>query len=100
MLDIHTALERLLETVEPMRVENVAVTDAADRIVAEDLYVTRLFPDSARGAVDGYALGSCENQTYTITLNRFFQFLGGNKWTLVMSQLWPSWAGPEAVRPR
>jgi len=67
MLDMHIALERLLEAVEPMRVENVAVTDAGDRIVAEDLYVTRPFPDSARGAVDGYALGSCENQTYTIT---------------------------------
>ncbi|MFW6387077.1 MAG: molybdopterin molybdotransferase MoeA [Thermodesulfobacteriota bacterium] len=67
MLDMHTALERLLETVEPMPVDFNPVTEVNGRVVAEDLHVTRPFPDSARSAVDGYALGSCENQSYIIT---------------------------------
>jgi molybdopterin molybdotransferase len=67
MLDMHTALERLLETVEPMPVDFLPVTEVNGRVVAEDLHVTRPFPDSARSAVDGYALGSCEDRTYTIT---------------------------------
>jgi molybdopterin molybdotransferase len=66
MLDMHTALERVLETVEPMPVEVIPVTEVKGRVVAEDLHVTRPFPDSARSAVDGYALGSCEARTYTI----------------------------------
>lgn len=43
MLDMHTALERVLETVEPMPVEVIPVTEVKGRVVAEDLHVTRPF---------------------------------------------------------
>jgi len=60
------ALASILASVSPLGIETVVAAEALGHVLAHDLTVPADFPDQARSAVDGYALGSCDGTTFTL----------------------------------
>jgi len=60
------AIEILSDISLNLPTERVAVNDAFNRVLAEDLYTDFPFPDCRKSAVDGYALVTWDKKEYTI----------------------------------
>jgi molybdopterin molybdotransferase len=58
MLELETALNRILEAVRPLEHETVALTEAADRVLAEPILSAADLPRFDNSAMDGYAVRS------------------------------------------
>ena len=56
MLSVREALDRVLETVEPLGCERVGLFDAVGRVLGEDVTSLRDVPNCANSAMDGYAV--------------------------------------------
>lgn len=57
-IKVEEALSRLLAGVQPLPVESIAIEDAQDRILAEDIFAKRTQPPFSASAMDGYAVRS------------------------------------------
>ncbi|MGM0416788.1 MAG: molybdopterin molybdotransferase MoeA [Thermodesulfobacteriota bacterium] len=66
MLNLHEALEILLNAVEPLSTQEISVADGCGRVLAAPVYTPRAFPDTPRSAVDGYALGSTDRNIFQV----------------------------------
>ncbi len=55
MISVEEAQRRLLALIEPLGAEQVAVSEAAGRVLAEDVVARRTQPPFAASAMDGYA---------------------------------------------
>ncbi|MEN3335743.1 MAG: molybdopterin molybdotransferase [Blastocatellia bacterium] len=60
MITVDEALNIVLDRVEPLGDESVALTDAHQRILAEDLFADMDLPPFDRARMDGYALRSTD----------------------------------------
>ena len=55
MIDFHVALKTVLESVVPFGLEEIAMTDACDRVLALDVFTPEDIPSFSKSAMDGYA---------------------------------------------
>jgi molybdopterin molybdotransferase len=62
MISVEEALDRILSRVAPLGDERVALTDALDRVLAEDVDSPRDMPPWPASSMDGYALRSADTQ--------------------------------------
>jgi molybdopterin molybdotransferase len=60
LVPVAEALERLLESKEPLASERVALLDAADRVLAEPVVALRTQPPFNASAMDGYAVRAAD----------------------------------------
>lgn len=60
MLSVRAALETVLSHVRPLGFEQVALTEAAGRILATPVVATRTVPPFDNCAMDGFAVRSCD----------------------------------------
>ncbi len=60
MLDLETALARLLETIPPPTAEHVALTNSAGRLLARNVISTLDLPAFDNSAMDGYAVRTAD----------------------------------------
>jgi molybdopterin molybdotransferase len=60
MISVEEARRRLLEPLRPVGAEQVAVSEAAGRVLAEDVVARRTQPPFAVSAMDGYAVRSSD----------------------------------------
>lgn len=60
MISVEEALAALLDLVEPLDVEHVALRDTAGRVLAQDVTAARTQPPFAASSMDGYALRRAE----------------------------------------
>ena len=60
LLSIDAALERVLAHARPLEVEDVALDDAAGRVLAEDALATVDLPPFASSAMDGFAIRAAD----------------------------------------
>ncbi|HEU5199762.1 MAG TPA: gephyrin-like molybdotransferase Glp [Ktedonobacterales bacterium] len=67
MLSVEEALERILAEIERLEPENVALPEAAGRVLAESISAREAIPPFANSAMDGYALRSEDVQTASAT---------------------------------
>jgi molybdopterin molybdotransferase len=68
LLTIAEARTRVLAAITPLPVERVAVTDALDRVLAEDLHAAGDVPAFASSAMDGFAVhAGAAGRTLTVT---------------------------------
>lgn len=56
LIQVDEALARILEGISPSEIEQVALRDGLNRILAEDIYAQRTQPPFAASAMDGYAV--------------------------------------------
>ncbi|MFA5769627.1 MAG: gephyrin-like molybdotransferase Glp [Bacteroidales bacterium] len=55
MIDFHVALKTVLESAVPIGWEEIAMTDACDRVLALDVFTPEDIPSFSKSAMDGYA---------------------------------------------
>src|SRR5689334_10899105 len=67
MLSVEEALERILAEIERLEPENVALPEAAGRVLAEPISAKESIPPFANSAMDGYTLRSEDVQTASAT---------------------------------
>ncbi len=60
MLELEEALKRILSTIQPLGHESVALTDAADRVLAEPIVSPVDLPQFDNSAMDGYAVRAAD----------------------------------------
>ncbi len=60
MLKVHEALEKILAEVHPLGKESVSISNAAGRVIAEDIKAARSNPPWDNSAMDGYALRAAD----------------------------------------
>jgi len=63
MISVETALGRIFDLLQPLDAQEVALADAAGRVLASPLSAARDQPPFAASAMDGYALNSTEAET-------------------------------------
>jgi molybdopterin molybdotransferase len=68
MISVEEALSRLLAPLEALPAEQVAISDAVGRVLAEDLSARRTQPPFAASAMDGYAVRAADVATVPATL--------------------------------
>ncbi|MCR9255012.1 MAG: molybdopterin molybdotransferase MoeA [Alphaproteobacteria bacterium] len=56
MMSVEEARERIIALIDPVETEDVALTDAIGRVLAEDVAARRTQPPAAVSAMDGYAV--------------------------------------------
>jgi len=56
MLSVAEALARILDHFQPLDTETVALTEAAGRVLAEDVVAAQDIPPFANSSMDGYAV--------------------------------------------
>src|SRR5215216_3719087 len=68
MITVDQALNIVLETVEPLRVETVPLEQAHNRILAEDIRADIDLPPFDRARMDGYAVRAADASSAPVTL--------------------------------
>ncbi|MDD7908593.1 molybdopterin molybdotransferase MoeA [Pseudovibrio exalbescens] len=63
LIPVEEALARLLQGIDPVAVESVALASAGERILAEDVHATRTQPPFSASAMDGYAVVSSDTMS-------------------------------------
>lgn len=71
MITVEDARSLLFDLVDRLPAETVALADAADRVLAQDVYATRNQPPFAASSMDGYAVKSTE-----VELHAMFKLIG------------------------
>jgi molybdopterin molybdotransferase len=91
VISVEEALTRLLQPLEPLGAEQVALTDGLGRVLAEDLAARRTQPPFPASAMDGYAARAADVATVPARLRVVGAVPAG--------QAYPGRVGPgEAVR--
>jgi molybdopterin molybdotransferase len=70
MIPVAEALQRIVESFEPLAPEQVALSDALGRVLAEDVVARRTQPPVAVSAMDGYAAHAADIVTVPATLRQ------------------------------
>jgi len=60
MLELEEALNRILSAIQPLEHESVALTEAADRVLAEPIVSSVDLPRFDNSAMDGYAVRAAD----------------------------------------
>lgn len=60
LLDVQEALSRILAAIETLGAESVALPDALDRVLAEDVQATLDLPPFANSSMDGFAVRAAD----------------------------------------
>ena len=68
MLAVAEARQRILDAFSPLPAEQVSLTDALGRVMAEDLASRRTQPPMAVSAMDGYAVRAADTANVPATL--------------------------------
>lgn len=68
MLSVDQALARIIDALKPLPAEQIAVTDALGRVLAEDIASRRTQPPAAVSAMDGYAVRAADVTTVPAVL--------------------------------
>jgi molybdopterin molybdotransferase len=68
MLAVAEARQRILDAFSPLPPEQVSLTDALGRVLAEDVISRRTQPPVAMSAMDGYAVRAADTQSLPATL--------------------------------
>ena len=68
LLPVDEALARVLSGAMPLRSEEVALADAAGRILAQDVIAKRMQPPFPASAMDGYAVRATDVETVPVKL--------------------------------
>lgn len=79
MLSIEQALERIRDAIQPVATEEVFVTDALGRVLAEDVIATVSHPPQAVSAMDGYAVRHADVASLPATLTQIGEAAAGHK---------------------
>lgn len=77
MITVDEALNIVLDSVEPLGDESVALTDARRRVLAEDLFADLDLPPFDRARMDGYALRSTDAATAPVSLKVIGEIAAG-----------------------
>ncbi len=67
LISVQDALRIILDTVTPLAGERVGLTDALDRVLAEDVRTERDVPPLPNSAMDGYAVRADDISEATAT---------------------------------
>lgn len=81
LLPVDDALARILDGVEPTRIESVALKDAAGRVLAEPLAARRTQPPFAASAMDGYACRAADVANPPTTLKIIGESIAGKRFS-------------------
>jgi molybdopterin molybdotransferase len=60
LISVDEALQKLLHTIEPLPSETIVLTDAVDRVLAEDVIAKDDIPPFSNSSMDGYAIHSSD----------------------------------------
>ncbi len=60
LLNVDTAVERILADIHPLAAEQVALQDALGRVLAEDVRAETAIPPFANSSMDGYAVRAAD----------------------------------------
>ncbi|HXG94490.1 MAG TPA: gephyrin-like molybdotransferase Glp [Blastocatellia bacterium] len=77
MITVDEALNTVLEAIEPLGVETVALDEAHGRVLAEDVIADIALPPFDRARMDGYAVRSADVQTAPVTLRVIGEIAAG-----------------------
>lgn len=81
MISVHQALEIVLEQVQPLGVERVALDQALGRVLAEEVRADLDLPPFDRARMDGYALRSEDAAAVPATLRVIGEVAAGTEFT-------------------
>ncbi len=84
LLSVDDALALVLKGLAPLEVEQVPLTDAQDRVLAEDLAATLTQPPFDASAMDGYAVRSADVASLPATLDVVGEAAAGARFTGTM----------------
>ena len=79
MLSIEEALEKIRGGIEPLPTEEIFVSDALGRVLAEDVIATVSHPPQAVSAMDGYAVRADDVSSFPVTLMQIGEAAAGHK---------------------
>ncbi|WP_163272038.1 gephyrin-like molybdotransferase Glp [Chelativorans alearense] len=79
LLPVDEALERILDGLSPLAAEEVALTEAADRVLAAPLKARRTQPPFNASAMDGYAVRAADVGTVPRTLSVIGESAAGHR---------------------
>jgi molybdopterin molybdotransferase len=77
MITVDEALNMVLDQVEPLSIETVALEQAHNRILAEDIHADIDLPPFDRARMDGYAVRSADVMTAPVSLNLIGEIAAG-----------------------
>ena len=78
MLSIEEALEKIRSGIRPLATEEIFVTDALGRVLAEDVIATVSHPPRAVSAMDGYAVRAEDVKSVPATLTQIGEAAAGH----------------------
>jgi len=78
MLSIEDALEKIRSGITPLATEEIFITDALGRVLAEDVIATVSHPPQAVSAMDGYAVRAEDVGTVPVTLTQIGEAAAGH----------------------
>ena len=79
MLSIEEALEKIRSGIRPLPTEEIFVSDALGRVLAEDVIATVSHPPQAVSAMDGYAVRAEDVASVPVTLKQIGEAAAGHK---------------------
>lgn len=86
LLPVEEALERLLADAHPLSGENIAIADAAGRVLTEDLHALRTQPPFDASAMDGYAVRAADISTLPANLCLIGESAAGTRYIGTVGQ--------------
>lgn len=81
MLSIEQALDRIRSSIKPLGSEEIFISDALGRVLAEDVVATLSHPPQAVSAMDGYAVRAADISQVPATLTQIGEAAAGHVFT-------------------
>ncbi len=78
MLSIEDALDKIRRGITPLATEEIFITDALGRVLAEDVIATVSHPPQAVSAMDGYAVRAEDASSVPVTLTQIGEAAAGH----------------------
>lgn len=78
MLSIEDALDKIRSGITPLATEEIFITDALGRVLAEDVIATVSHPPQAVSAMDGYAVRAEDASSVPVTLTQIGEAAAGH----------------------
>lgn len=66
MIQYQEAIDLLDQNIKELKTENISIFDGIHRVIAQDAYANQNYPPFSKSAMDGYALHSSGDTSYTI----------------------------------
>jgi len=84
MLQVDDAQQRVISRIRPLGIEHVFITDAINRVLAEEVTSTRELPSWDNSAMDGYAIRAADITSIETRLRVAFDVPAGTTQALVL----------------